>query len=341
MVEATDLLESCSARAKGYLLAAFHTGSDPSPSIAGTLSGISGQPMAEAFAILSSLPPEQRGALAERWHREEPARVDDWVDLHWTWLVEPLEKEPFPLALLLLRELRPGLAKETAKALAVKKPAGGEGLDLKRLPAPLAAHLRRSLFSRFLRGGGAPGEPAEGGALLSLSRRELYLLLQDVGTVEVIRVAGHQSHDLLRRLRGFREKDREETVKLLTAFGKAAEEAGPEGEEAAGKGGAGAAAGRSLACVEEALAGASDGEDVVGLTGLSRIALALADRPRDAALSVARKMLRPWGERLLAWRDRYFEAGAEGGGEASREVADRIMKIRERTEGSRNERSPD
>jgi len=339
VVEATDLLESCSPAAKGYLLAALRSGAEANPSLSERLPVLRDQPIAEALSILASLPAEQTAALADRWQRAAAVRIDDSVEVHWTWLVEPLEREPFPLALLLLRELRPGLAKETAKALVARnRAAAGGDLDLKRLPAPLAAHLRRRLFSRFpLSPGGEEGEGGSGVA--ALSRRDLYLLLQDVGTVEIVRLAGDRSHEVLRRLRGFRAEERVETVDLLRAFWKGASKAAAGAEEESEGSEEERETEREIVLrlerVEEALEHASEGEDVVGLVGLSRVALALAGAPRRAALVVARKMLRPWGERLLAWRDRFSETGAGGAAAAAAEIEERIGKIRARAAGGR------
>lgn len=286
-----------------------------------------------AYAYLQALSPALQAEAPRRWaENEPPVRIDDQLDLHWSWLPDRLAQDPPALIVFALREVRPELAKETLRALWSRlRTANASELEV-AAPAPaLAAHLRRRLFSAFAL---LSEKPRTGGlaALLALGKKELHLLVYDLGFSEITVAAGTSgSPELAELLRGFEGADATRLQRIFVKGqpprpGTTLPEPGSEAALSAERRRA-----EATENVRSAYAASGQKDDFVGYVGLRRLAAALASDPRDWCRHLGQKMKHPEARLLLEWRDRYHVEGVSPSTDILGEITHRLATVVSRT----------
>lgn len=261
--------------------------------------------LAELWAQFESLPGDSLAAIAERWAKDDaPIRIDDRMDLHWSWLPELFEGEPAALIVFALREVRADLAKETLRAHWSRlRSVPASDLEVAEMSPELASFLRVRLFSNFVllvdkkRNGPLTG-------LLTLGKKEMHLLVYDLGLQEISIAGGREGSPELAQL--LEKYDGAESTRLLRIFrkgqtppvGYVAPE--PDTPEAAREERRAQEAADNVRAAFEA---AGNEGDLVSFLGLRRLATALSADPRDYCRYLGQKMQRAQALQLVAWRD--------------------------------------
>ncbi len=328
----TDRLDSATSLARGFLLASRWAGDSPSDDAHERIPILADADLAKEHEAIGLLPDDRRAALGVVWlSREKPARIDEALDLHWSWLADELRDENPALVLQLLGALRPGLAKETLRALwSGLRQTKSSDLEIGH-PAPaLAAHLRRWVFSCFALVAERERGERSLAAVLFLGKRDLYLLVQDVGLRSIARAGGGGGREeILRLLQAQGGAEATRISKLLQK--NAAENAsGSDSEESDDP-----AEVRASALVRRAVeASSGSGGDLVGLVGIGTLALALSSEPRSFAVQIAQRMTKEVGSRLVEWRDEHAAGDDEGRDESAAEVLERLANVLSRSASS-------
>jgi hypothetical protein len=191
-------------------------------------------------------------------------------------------------------------------------------LDVPKPPPALAAALRRTVHARFTLLGDRPREEQPAAGLLLLKPRELYLLVQDLGLREISRAGGSAHREgVVRLLKDHQSAEVARIAKLLKGQSQADDGADDEASRAGGV---------AVDLVKQAVEATGGEGNVVGLVGLGKLALALAQEPATFVRVLAQRMHRDLGERLVAWYE--TAAGAEGERESALpEVLERMRAI--------------
>ncbi len=204
--------------------------------------------------------------------------------------------------LTFLAAVRPESARQVVRALwPALRSAKSDDLDVKPPSPALAARLRRHVFSRFAL---VAEREREGivGALLLLSRSELYRIVQDAGLREISRIGGgDRSREVLRLLKGSCGDDTAGISRLLAEEAELDAAGGGGGEEKSTD----PARARALELIRRAVDSAGGEGDLVGLVGIGKIAVALSGCARRTAEMLAQRMSRPVGIFLLRWRNEF------------------------------------
>lgn len=293
-----DRLDERTSFGRGFLLASQWAGVPPASDVAGRVSALEGQDPAREYEAVSLLPADRRSALGSVWLGMEPrGRIDEALDIHWTWLAEELKGEPPVLVLHFLGTVKSDLARETVRALwSTLRTAGGDELEIARPSPVMAASLRRSFFSRFALAAEREREGAAS-ALLLLSRRELYQVVQDAGLQEISRIGGRdRSRELLRLLKGYRGVETARISRMLAEEGTG----GAEGAE-----GAPPETRRAVELVGRAVEETGGEGDLVGLVGIGKLAIAISAEPPRLVKMLAARMSRAAGTALIDWTARF------------------------------------
>lgn len=316
----TDRLDERTSFARGFLLASHWAGVPPSGDVARRVPALEGQEPEKEYEAVSLLPSDRRSALGSVWlGMERRGRIDEALDIHSTWLAEALKDEPPVLVLHFLGTVRPDLARETVRALwSTMRSAKSDDLEIERPSPVMAAHLRRHFFSRFALVAEREREGAAG-ALLLLSRRELYQMVQDAGLQEISRIGGRdRSRELLRLLKGYRGVESARISRMLAEEGAG----GAEGAEGAPPG-----RGRAVELVGRAVEATGGEGDLVGLVGIGKLAIALSCEPPRFVKMLAGRMSLPVGTALIEWTAHYAKEGRDDREAAANEIMERMGTI--------------
>jgi len=352
-----DPLGACPSLIRGLLLAARWAGRAPAEGIdarsapvaaplRGAVDGLrAGVDLNESWTAIAALREEAFASLTLHWLAQEPPRrIDDVLDLHWSWLEPELRDwPPHELVWFLLHVPPRASAQELLRAFYPKiQSVLNQPLAEVEPPPALLAVLRRRLYSRFLLrledGGEASatasasasvqraglGATASARAFLSLDRSMLHLLVQEAG-LHTIALAGgeHPASDLAPRMA---ELVASEPTRLQRLYKKGlAKPVGSSGEGADPEIAAAHAAARAEA--SEDLTVALDGlgptreGDLVGLAGLRLLARGLAGESPILCRNLAQRMNAPAATRFLAWREETEAAPGADGKRARRDEA--------------------
>ncbi len=315
-----DRLDERTSFARGFLLASHWAGLPPGGNVTSRIPALEGQETEKEYEAVSLLPPDRRSALGSVWlGMERRSRIDEALDVHWTWLAEELKDEPLTLVLQFLGTVRPDLARDTVRALwATVRSAKTDDMEIERPSPVMAAHLRRHFFSRFALVAEREREGAVG-ALLLLSRRGLYQVVQDAGLQEISRIGGQdKSRELLRLLKGYRGVESARISKMLDEEGKG----GADGAEDALPG-----RNRAVELVGRAVEATGGEGDLVGLVGIGKLAIALSCEPARFVRMLACRMSRPVGTLLIEWAARFTGEEREDREEVANEIMERMGTI--------------
>lgn len=275
----------------------------------------------ESWAAMAALRDEAFASLTLHWlSQEPPRRIDDVLDLHWSWLEPELRDwPPHELVWFLLHVPPRASAQELLRAFYPKiQSVLNQPLAEVEPPPALLAELRRRLYSRFLLrmedGAEAStaasaqrvgvGATASARAFLSLDRAMLHLLVQEAG-LHTIALAGGENPttDLAPRMA---ELVGSEATRLQRLYKKGlARPVGSSGEGADPEIAAAYAVARTEAAEDLSVAldalGPTREGDLVGLAGLRLLARGLAGESPVLCRNLAQRMHAPAATRFLMW----------------------------------------
>lgn len=331
-------LHECKSFTRGFLLASRWAGVRPTDGVAKRLPKLGDEPAGALYDAMGELPKASRAALEKEWvKREARRRLEDALGLHWTWLVDVVEDEPAPLLLMALGEIEPTIAKEAFRHLWPKKKSQSNEVDVTPLSPAMAGHLRRYLLARFALQGEREQKSDKLAALLILDRRDVWMLVQDMGRATLTELA--QSHNraaldrLLQRVPGTRSarirrmldalEPRDGFLDATSSDVRAgASKGAAESESSSGEDDETNPVKRGLDDLDAAMVVAQSEGELFGLVGLRKLARGFADRPREHCLSLAQKMARHVAKHLIAWRDEGAARGETANDAAIKEIVD-------------------
>lgn len=195
----TAQLRDAQAFTRGFLLAMDWANATPRPNLDQRVPRLAGEDIPVLYGTFRALPLASRQSLRITWAKREPLqRIDERVELHPSWMTERLRPEPPTTLLLALGELPPEMGRDVLRTLWPKvrpsRPEDSLG-EITPLQPALAGHLRRRLFTRFVRLRVTETATGRFTRLLDLDAAELWLLSQELGRIERARTRSATDSD--------------------------------------------------------------------------------------------------------------------------------------------------